>query len=217
MKPVSGKTAVLIVASSYDTGTFYTSQWARALHEDLVTQGHTALFLPTESLCRSDSSFVDATSAVGCVVFYGNGTTDQWSAIPGAPDASAVPLVDVNTVDRFAGRRIYAGCSYSLVNLGSAYARKFPHGQYVGYRDEFSFEVTNRNLFRDVVNASIAGFINGTPAAEVHAELKTAWERLRDDFLPPGPYSQIRNAVMASQRAADNAEHVGHQPPQQHK
>jgi hypothetical protein len=121
-------------------------------------------------------------------------------------------LIDVNTVDRFADCGIYAGCSSSLVNLGSAYARKFPQGQYVGYRDEFSFEVTNRNLFRDVVNASILGFVKGAPAAEVHADLKTAWERLRDDFLPPGRYSHNRNAVMASQRAAENAERVGHEP-----
>jgi hypothetical protein len=212
MKPVTGKAAVLIVASSYDTGTFYTREWARALHEDLVTQGHTALFLQTEFLCRGDSSFVDAIGAAHYVVFYGNGTTDQWNAIPSAPGASAVPLIDVNTVDRFAGCSIYAGCSYSLVNLGSAYARKFPQGQYVGYRDEFSFEVTNRNLFRDVVNASVLSFVKGAPATEVHAELKTAWERLRDDFLPPGRCSHNRNAVMASQRAAENAERIGNEP-----
>jgi hypothetical protein len=212
MKPIVGRAAVLIVASSYDTGTFYTSEWARALHVDLITQGHTALFLPTESVCRADSSFGDAMKAAHFVIFYGNGTKDQWNAMPGEPGASAIPLIDLDTVDRFAGCGVYAACSPSLVNLGSAYARRFPHGQYVGYRDDFSFEVTNRNLFRDVVNASIVWFIKGTPAAEVHADLKTAWERLRDDFLPPGRYSHNRNAVMASQRAAENAERVGHEP-----
>jgi hypothetical protein len=212
VKAVSRKSAILILASSYDAGTFYTSDWAHALHADLVRQGHTALYLPTELLSRSDSALADAIAAAQYVVFYGNGTKDQLNAVPGAPGANAVPLIDVNTVDRFAGRAVYAGCGLSLVGLGSAYAVRFPDGQYVGYRDEFSFEVTNRNLFRDVVNASIAGFVKGTPAAQVHEDLKIAWERLRDDFLPPGRYSQNRNAVMASQRAADNAQRVGHEP-----
>jgi hypothetical protein len=212
VNPASGKSAILILTSSFDAGTFYTSEWARALHADLVTQGHTALLLPTEFVCRSDSALVDAIAAAGYVVFYGNGTQDQWNAIPGSPGASAVPLIDRNTVDRLAGRGVYAGCGFSLAGLGSAYAAMFPQGQYVGYRDEFGFEVTNRNLFRDVVNASILGFIKGTPASQVHIDLKIAWERLRDDFLPPGPYSHNRNAVMASQRAAANAEGIGHEP-----
>jgi hypothetical protein len=123
-----------------------------------------------------------------------------------------VPLIDVNSVEGFDDCGAYAGCSFSLENLGSAYAQKFPRGQYVGYRDEFSFEVTNRNLFRDVVNASIVEFVRGTSAAQIDADLKAAWERLRDDFLPPGRYSHNRNAVMASQRAAENAERIGHAP-----
>ena len=213
MKPVTGKAAVLILASSYDTGSFYTYEWARALHEDLVTQGYTTLLVETEALCRASSSFTDAIAAAHYVVFYGHGTTDEWTAIPGASGERAVPLIDVNTVDQFADRGVYAACCHSLVNLGSAYARKFPQGEYVGYSDEFSFEVTNRNLFRDIVNASIVGFIKGTPAAQIHADLKNEWERLRDDFLPPGRYQHNRNAVMASQRAADNAARIGHEPP----
>jgi hypothetical protein len=212
MKPLTGKAAVLILASSYDTGTFYTHEWARALHESLVIQGHTALFIETETLCGVNAPLTEGITAVQYVVFYGNGTQDEWIAIPGAPGARGIPLIDVSTVDRFANRGVYAGCSSSLVHLGSAYAKKFPQGEYVGYSDEFSFEVTNRNLFRDVVNASIVGFVKGAPAAQVHADLKTAWERLRDDFLPPGRYSHNRNAVMASHRASDNAMRVGHAP-----
>ncbi|MFY9779128.1 MAG: hypothetical protein WAJ85_01290 [Candidatus Baltobacteraceae bacterium] len=212
MKTVRGKAAVLILASSYDTGSFYTHAWARALHEDLVTQGHAALFVETEAVCRTDSSLSDAIAAAHYVIFYGHGTKDQWTAIPGAPGASGLPLIGVETVDRFADRGVYAACCSSLADLGAAYARKFPQGQYVGYSGEFSFEVTNRNLFGDVVNASIVAFVKGAPAAQVHADLKNEWERLRDDFLPPGRYQHNRNAVMASQRAADNAARVGHKP-----
>jgi hypothetical protein len=213
MKTVNGKAAVLILASSYDTGTFYTHEWARALRQDLVTRGHTTLFVETETLGRANSLLTDAIAAAHYVVFYGNGTKDQWTAVPGPSGTAGVPLIDVETVDRFADCGVYAGCSFSLVGLGSAYARTFPQGQYIGYSDEFSFEVTNRNLFRDVVNASILGFIRGGPAAEVQADLKIAWERLRDDFLPPGRYSHNRNAVMASQRAADNAARSGYYQP----
>lgn len=212
MKPVRGKAAVLILASSYDTGTHYTHQWARALHTDLVTQGHIALFLETETVCRTNSALTDAIAAAQYIVFYGNGSKDAWTAIPGDTADGGVPLIDVNTVERLADCGIYAGCSSSLVNLGSAYAREFPQGDYVGYRDEFSFEVTNRNLFRDVVNASILRFVKGATAADVCVDLRTAWERLRDDFLPPGRYSHNRNAVMAAQRAAENAERIGHLP-----
>lgn len=212
MKPFAGKPAVLIVASSYDTGTFYTRAWASALHEQLVTQGHTALFLETEALGRNSSPFTDAIAAAHYVIFYGNATPNEWIALPSALGVHGVPLIDVNTVDRFGDCGVYAGCSFSLAELGTAYARAFPHGQYVGYRDEFGFEVINRDLFGGVVNASIVAFINGTPAAQVHADLRTAWERLRDDFLPPGRYSHNRNAVMAAQRAADNADRVGHEP-----
>ncbi len=212
MRPVRGKAAVLILASSYDTGTHYTHQWARALHTDLVIQGHTAVFLETEAVGRANSALTDAIAAVQYIVFYGNGSKDGWTAIPGAPGTSGVPLIDVNTVERFADCGVYAGCSSSLVNLGAAYAREFPQGEYVGYRDEFSFEVANRNVFRDVVNASIVGFIKGSPAAQVCTDLETAWERLRDDFLPPGRYSHNRNAVMAAQRAAENAARLGHAP-----
>lgn len=212
MKPAAGKAAVLILASSYDTGSFYTHAWARALHELLVTGGHTALFVETEALCRTDSSLTGAIAAARYVVFYGHGTNDQWTAIPGAPGERAVPLIDVNGVERLAGRRVYAACCPSLVDLGAAYAKTFPQGAFVGYSGDFGFEVTNRNLFRDVVNASIVAFVEGAPAAQVHADLKREWERLRDDFLPPGRYSHARNAVMAAQRAAENAASVGHEP-----
>ena len=132
------------------------------------------------------------------------------TALPGASGSSAVPFIDVKTVVRLENLRVYAACCPSLLGLGSAYATKFPQGEYVGYSDEFSFEAANSNLFRDVVNASIVAFVKGDPATQVHANLKNDWERLRDDFLPPGHYSHNRNAVMASQRAADNAARIGH-------
>jgi hypothetical protein len=212
MKAVTERAAVLILASSYDTGSFYTHEWARALHEQLVTQGHTALFVDTEALGRGDSPLTDAVAAARYVVFYGQGTTDGWAAIPSAPGGSAVPLIDASTVEKLAGRSVYAACCPSLAKLGPAYGKKFPQGEFVGYSGEFSFEVTNRALFRDVVNASIVGFIKGSPAAQVTSDLKKEWERLRDDFLPPGRYSQNRNAIMASQRAADNAARIGYEP-----
>jgi hypothetical protein len=213
MSAANGKAAVLILASNYDAGSFYTYEWARKLHESLVTRGHTALLLRTEALCRSDSSLTDAIAAAQCVVFYGHGTTKQWTALPGAPGGNAPALIDVTTVGRLAERRIYAACCPSLLELGSAYAKTFPQGEYVGYSDEFSFEVTNRELFGEVVNGSIAAFVEGAPAVRVCADLKREWERLRDDFLPPGRYSHNRNAVMAAQRAADNAARIAQESP----
>jgi len=148
-------------------------------------------------------------------VFYGHGTRDSWIALPDYPSAAsaaaAVPLVDSSTVSVLKGRKVYAGCCWSLSGLGNDYIAKFPQGEFVGYNHEFSFEQRNADYFKEVVNQSVSGFVGGDPVAKVVADLQTEWATLRDRFYA-GNLSRRPRAVFAGDRADDNHKRVGGKP-----
>lgn len=206
------KAGVLVVATRYDAGSHYTYQWARALQEELARMDHTCIPLDAADLCRAGSSFADAIDCVQYVVFYGHGLTDEWTALPVGSSGSTTPLVNSANASLLGGRRVFAGCCHSLVQLGQAYAAAFPHGEYIGYSKEFAFEAANHEFFRDVVNNAVIQFVKGASRQAVVAMLQNAWEGLRDAFGGGGILQHRPNAFEASQDADDNSKHVGFAP-----
>jgi hypothetical protein len=206
------KDSVVILASRYDAGSYYTFLWAQALQEDLAKRDHTCLLLDTSDLCRAGSSLSDAIDAADVIVFYGHGQRDEWTALPGKPSGATVPLVDVASVAVLAGKRVYAGCCHSLAKLGAAYAAAFPQGAYIGYNDEFALETENHEAFRDVVNNSVIDFVKDTPHTTVVARLVKAWAGLRDSFAGGGILQNRPNAYAASQYAESNRQRAGSLP-----
>jgi hypothetical protein len=206
------KERVLIIASRYDAGSYYTHRWAEDLLSSLATMDHTCLLLNASDLCRAGSTLVDTIGCVDAVVFYGHGQQDEWTALPGQSSGPTVPLVNVATVTLLSAKRVYAGCCHSLVKLGQAYGSAFPGGEYIGYTDAFAFETENQEFFRDVVNNSVIDFVKGTPRQTVSATLEKAWAGLRDAFAGGGILQHRPNAFAASQIADDNYKRVGYAP-----
>ncbi len=204
--------SILLLATCYDGGSFCTFAWARKLQEDLMRQGDTCLMFDAGILCRAGTSLDDAIDRVDFVVFYGHGSADEWTALPASPlSGMTTPLMDTANVHIIKGRKAYGGCCESLSGLGMAYAGQFPNGAFIGYRGQFGFEVENHEYFRDVVNHSVVAFVKGDPASKVTADLRTEWENLRDAFAH-GNLKHRPNAIMASQRADENRQRVGHLP-----
>jgi hypothetical protein len=203
--------SVLIVATKYDAGSYYTYKWARALQRDLVTMEHTCLLLDASDLCRSGSSFADAIDCVEYVVFYGHGQADEWIALPPGSSGATTPLLNTGNIKVLSGRRVYASCCHSLAKLGRDYGAAFPNGEYVGYDKQFAFETANHKFFRDVVNGSVVNFVKGAPRQDVVGGLQTAWAVLRDAF-GGGILQHQPNAYAASKYAEDNRIRIGHKP-----
>jgi len=207
---------IVIFSSCYDVNSSYTARWAEELRDDLVKQKDTCCFLyDAQYLCRSSTALDDAVERADYIVFYGHGTQGGWIALPdyssGTSSVKSIPLVDSSKVGVLKGRKVYAGCCWSLNVLGNNYIASFPQGEYVGYTHEFGFEGSNALHFRDVVNLSVRSFIRGTAAAATVAYLQSEWARLRDRLFS-GDLQGNRNAVQASNVAELNRLRVGSKP-----
>ena len=208
--------SILILFTYYDSNSAYTAAWARALHDDLVKQQNVSCFLAdAQYFCRSGTALADSIERSDFVVFYGHGQRDKWIALPDLPSRSpavaSIPLVDASTVGVLQGRKIYAGCCWSLQGLGGSYVAQFPNGEYLGYNHEFGFEERNDTYFRDVVNPSVINFVNGDPAAKVVQDLRTEWAALYAKFFS-GALKFRPNAPFAAQQALDNSKRIGSRP-----
>lgn len=109
------------------------------------------------------------------------------------------------------GRKIYAGCCWSLRGLGGSYIAQFPNGEYIGYNHQFAFEARNHIYFRDVVNPSVINFVNGDNSGKVVQDLRTEWAALHAKFLN-GALRSRPNAPFAAQLALDNSTRIGSLP-----
>jgi hypothetical protein len=207
---------IVIFFSCYDLNSSYTARWAEELRNDLVKQKDTCCFLyDTQYLCRSSTALDDAVERADYIVFYGHGTQNSWVALPdyasGSSSVQSIPLVDSSKVGVLKGRKVYAGCCWSLDRLGNNYIASFPQGEYIGYAQEFGFEGTNAAHFKDVVNFSVRGFVRGMAAAATVTYLQSEWARLRDR-LYNGDLQGNPNAVQASKVAELNRLRVGSKP-----
>lgn len=205
--------SVLIMATRYDTGTFYTHAWAKHLQDDLLRRGHTCLMLDADTLCQSGSTLTEVIKRVSYVVFFGHGLADQWIAVPSGPRRSGVaevPVVSGSNVGVLHGKQVYAGCCHSLAQLGQSFAAQ-RSGEYVGYSQQFQFETANHQSFRDVVNASVVAYISGDSAQKVKNDIEKEWDNLRHDFMN-GRLRHQPNFVMAAQCADDNRQRIGYLP-----
>jgi len=205
--------SILVVATRYDVGTYYTHSWAKTLQEDSMRKGHNCILLDAESLCHSGSTLREAIERVDYVIFYGHGLRDQWTAMPSSSSAGGVaerPLIDTNNVSVLDGRQVYAGCCHSLTQLGQSFVT-ICSGEYVGYSQRFQFETTNHQDFGDVVNTSVMAYVAGDSASKVVTDLANDWDRLRLDFVA-GRLRKQPNAIMAAQCADDNRQRVGSLP-----
>jgi hypothetical protein len=206
------KASVLIIATSYDAGSYYTHQWATDLHAELSTMDHTCLLLDASDMCRSGSLLTEAIDCVEYVVFYGHGLKDEWTALPVDATGKTTPLVTAANVSILDGRRTFAGCCHSLDQMGPAYHNAFRNGAYVGYKDVFAFDAGNHHYFRDIVNNAVIAFVKGAAKATVVSSLQNAWVGLRDAFAGGGILQHRPNAFAASQIADDNSKRIGTVP-----
>jgi hypothetical protein len=206
------KPRVLIVATRYDLGTYYTHQWATDLQAQLALMDCTCLILNPTDMCRSGSLLTEAIDCVEYVVFYGHGQQDEWTALPEDSTGKTTPLVTAANVAILDGRRTFAGCCHSLAQLGPAYHKAFPNGAYVGYNDVFSFHASNHHYFGDIVNNGVIAFVKGASRTAVAALLQKAWAGLRDSFAGGGILQHRPDAFDASWIADDNGKRVGTVP-----
>jgi hypothetical protein len=209
-------THVLIISTCYDVDSSYTARWAQDLYDDLVKRSNISCFLyKAQDLYGSSKTLNDAIDRADFVVFYGHGTQNSWVALPSYSgtfgNAAAIPLVDSTTVGVLNGRKVYAGCCWSLNGLGSNYIASFPNGEFVGYQHEFGFERANAEYFKEVVNLSVSDFVLGRPAADVVRNLQREWENLRDRFQN-GNLQFRPSATQAGAVAELNRLRVGSRP-----
>ncbi len=208
--------SILIISTCYDAESSHVNQWAQELHTELVKRDNISCFLyNAQYLCRSSKALDEAIERADFVVFYGHGTQDSWIALPddggSPPKVAAIPLVDSATVSVLNGKKVYAGCCWSLSGLGNNYIAQFPNGEYLGYQHQFVFERSNAKYFKEAVNLSVREFIDGKPAATVVNNLRAEWSRLKDCFYN-GTLSGMTNAAMASRAADLNSQRVGSRP-----
>jgi hypothetical protein len=207
--------SVLILSTSYDRVSSYMARWAADLHQSLVKRPKTVCMLhDAVTLCRAGTMLSDALDQVEYVVFYGHGSQDEWISLPGRANAQpvvkATPLVDVSTVAVLKGKKVYAGCCWSLKGLGQAHMGA-SGAAFVGYDQEFHFEFANQSYFKDIVNQSVITYVNGASSQRVAADLRTAWTNLESGFSS-GFLRNQPNASMAATAAGENAKRVGGLP-----
>jgi len=199
--------SVLLLATGYDSATYYTRSWAQDLREQLLRRKHKCLMLDAEPLCYAGHTLEQAIERVDYVVFYGHGLFDQWIAMPSGCGNPPLALVHENNVEVFRGRKVYSGCCESLTSLGNKYIGRFKNGSFVGYTAQFEFEFSNHREFGDVVNASVINYVSGDDAKLVAQNLATEWDNLRHDFAN-GRLKNKPNAIMAAQIADNNRQRV---------
>ena len=207
--------SVLILSTCYDRVSSYTAQWAEDLHRALIKRKDTICMLyDAVSMCRAGSMLADAIDRVEYVVFYGHGGKDQWISQPERanvqPAVAAAAVVDVGSVGLLNGKKVYAGCCWSLAGLGQAHLGASKTG-FVGYNQEFDFEFSNHTYFGDVVNQSVIAYVNGDSPQKVAADLRTEWTDLRNRFSS-GFLSRQANASLAAAAADRNSQRVGSLP-----
>src|SRR4051812_2525318 len=107
---------VLLIATRYDTATYYVYDWAKQLRDELLGNNFVSscVLLDGESLCHTGTSLQDAIDRADFVVFFGHGETDRWVALPGGSAGNDLPLVETASVNLLAGRQVYAACCHSL-------------------------------------------------------------------------------------------------------
>lgn len=208
--------SVLIISTCYDATSHCMSQWAMRLRNSLLAQPNTiCLHYEAAELSSNPMALQGLVDRVDFVVFYGHGTQNEWIALPelatSLPPVSATPLVDVNTVGVFRGKKIYAGCCWSLQGLGQAHVANANNAEFIGYVHEFDFDYSNASSFEEVVNQSVLSYINGASAARVAQNLKVEWSSLRDRFRD-GFLQSRPNAQTAMAAAERNSKRVGALP-----
>jgi hypothetical protein len=195
---------VLILATRHDAGTARTFQWAQDLRRRMYRYADNCLFIDVTSLCRAGTALTDLIGVSTHVVFYGHGENDRWIALPGKPPS---PLIEVSTVSVLDNREVYAGCCWSLTGLGQAF-RKNCTGHYIGYDNQFGFEVENESEFKNLVNQSVVNLLTSGNASQVVSELQQQWLQLSHAFSA-GHLNSRPNAVMAGHVADLNSQRVG--------
>ncbi len=201
------KASVLLLSTCYDIASYYTHQWAQHLQADLVKMGHKCLLIDSVGLCLEGRGLRDSIRCVDYIVFFGHGENDKWIALPELLSRQAKPLVSAQDVSILQGRKVYAGCCWSVNDLGDAYANKFSNGEYIGYNKPFRFEVLNEGYFRDIVNQSVIAFVKGETAQNVVNNLSQEWANLRDAFHR-GFLKNRSNAFLASGMADHNRKYI---------
>jgi hypothetical protein len=210
-------TEVLLIATRYDTATYYIHDWAVQLRNDLLSSNavSSCMMLEGHSLCFSGQTLTDAIERADFVVFYGHGEVDHWISMPQGSATSGVRLVEVNSVSDLRGRQIYAACCHSLKDLGQEFANVFPKTnnkpEFVGYSDAFDFSIPQREEFRRIVHYSVRDFILGKKdAATIASEQEAAWRQLDAAFSKGGMYNTLPDAIFAASNARSNALAIGH-------
>lgn len=209
---------VLLIATRYDTATYYIHDWAEQLRNDLLSSNavSSCMMLEGHSLCFSGQTLTDAIERANFVVFYGHGEVDHWISMPPGSATSSVRLVEVKSASDLRGRQIYAACCHSLKDLGPAFDAAFPKGsngkpEFVGYSSAFDFSIPQREEFRRIVHYSVRDFILGKKdAATIASEQQAAWQQLDAAFSKGGMYSTLPDAIFAASNARSNALAIGH-------
>jgi hypothetical protein len=189
----------LLITAECDETTSFLSGWVTDIRDDLYAKRHELAVLAGVGACVA--GVPEAAKWADYIIYLGHGADDALVLLHGNPKFQ--PSLDINSL---ASRPLYATACRAWNKLGVSYG-----GPFVGYDQDFRFNVLNEAEFGEVIRLSIRDFVAGQPTHTLASTLGAHWSSLANDFTV-GRLRTNRDSKQAGSDATHNARCVQHKP-----
>jgi len=137
----------LLIAPDFDEATHYTKKWIQEVKKELVNQDYQLIYL-TDEVKREKVENIIKVHNPDLIVFYNHGNEDAWYG------SSTEKIIDLDNVDLLKNKEVYTLSCLSAKKLG---VEAFKKGckVFIGYKDVFSFNTDEEDLFKEAANSGI--------------------------------------------------------------
>ena len=139
---------ILLIAPRVDEATIYSNKWASEVKDVIVSENYPLTYLGDGEVKREDVENTIKVQNPDLIVFYNHGNEDCWYG------SLEEKIIDLDNVDLLKGKEVYTMSCLSAKKLGVE-AWKRGCSVYIGYKDVFSFNTDEEDLFKEAANSGI--------------------------------------------------------------
>jgi len=155
----------LLIRPRFDTPTDYSYKWAGELAEEVKKKFH--LTDLSNGVSRAQVEEAIKSKDPHLIVFYDHGIEGAWIG-----NSAGEHVIDITNVQLLIGRIAYTMCCRSGKGLGVEAYRKGCK-VYVGYADDFTFNIQDEHLFKDCANYGLKLWLRG----------ESNWARIKQSWI----------------------------------
>jgi hypothetical protein len=146
--------AAILIDPEFDEATYYSHLWASRLKEAVEAEGWKVIEIGGRRVSRAEVESALASNPSVPYIHYNHGSEDaHWGS-------ETEKVLDLNNVDKVAGRIVYCMNCLSAAKLGAVAYTNYKC-IYVGYVREFAFTVEDEQLFGEAANSGFIAYAKG--------------------------------------------------------